>query len=190
MDMGTKRSQRLLDSRTEGATALDDLVPLVYDELRRLARGRLRRERPDHTLTTTGLVHEAYLKLVDVKRVQWQDRVHVLAMASKVMRRVLVDHARGHNAAKQGGGGRRVDLDEAAAVPCPWADHFLALHDALDRLELIDPRQRQILEFRYFGGLTLEETADVLGVSLTTVKRDLRFARAWLALELDGDPEV
>ena len=186
--MGSDVTQLLLDSRAGGREVLDQLVPQLYEELRRLAHDRLRRERPGHTLTTTALVHEAYLKLVDVKRVQWQDRAHFLAMASRVMRRVLVDYARRRQAAKRGGGRRRVDLDEAQLIPDAYAERILELHVALTRLEAVNPRQREILEQRYFGGLTLEDTAEVLDVSLTTVKRDLRFARAWLALELSAEP--
>jgi RNA polymerase sigma factor (TIGR02999 family) len=170
--MGTDVTRRLLESRLAGQEALDEPVPLIYEELRRLARDRMRRERPDHTLTTTALVHEAYLKLVDVNRVEWQDRAHFFAMASRVMRRVLVDYARRWKAAKRGGG-QRVELDEARLVPDAYAEQVLELHDALDRLEDMHPRQREIVEQRYFGGPTLEETGAVLGVSLTTVKREL-----------------
>jgi RNA polymerase sigma factor (TIGR02999 family) len=188
--MASDVTQLLLDARDGGRESLDELVPRVYEELKRLARDRLRRERPDHTLTTTALVHEAYLKLVDVNRVRWQDRAHFLAMASRVMRRVLVEYARRRKAGKRGGGRRRVELDEARLIPDSYAERVLELHEALIRLEDINPRQREILEQRYFGGLTLEETAEALGVSLTTVKRDLRFARAWLSMELGAEPTL
>lgn len=190
MDVGADVTQLLLESRTGGRETLDELVPHVYDQLKRLAQERLRSEHPDHTLSTTGLVHEAYLKLVDIERVRWQDRAHFLAMASRVMRRVLVDYARRRNAAKRGGGERPVELDEARLVPDAYAEQVLELHYALTRLEEINPRQREILEQRYFGGLTLEETAEAIDVSLTTVKRELRFAKAWLSMELGGEPSL
>lgn len=183
-------TQQLLDSRNVGRATLDELVPRVYDELKRLARDRLRHERPDHTLTTTALVHEAYLRLVDVNRVHWRDRAHFLAMASRVMRRVLVDYARSRGAAKRGGGQAAVELEEAQLIPDGYASQVLHLHEALLRLDEISPRQREILEQRYFGGLTLEETAEVVGLSVRTVKRDLRFAKAWLAMELGAEPAV
>ena len=170
--------------------ALDSVIPLVYDELRRLAHNRLRRERPGHTLNTTALVHEAYVKLVDVKEASFRDRAHFLAMASRAMRRILVDYARARNAAKRGGGAENVTLDEALKIPEDYAAAVSELDEALGRLEEFDPRQSQVIEHRYFGGLTLEETAEVLGVSLATVKRDLRFARAWLAKELGAEAEV
>lgn len=167
-------------------TALDQLMPLVYDRLRRLAHDRLRDERHGRSLNTTALVHDAYLKLVDLRRARFRDRAHFLAMASRVMRRLLVDHARARRAAKRGGGAEPLEL-EGLEISDERADALTDLDEALERLATVDTRRSQILEQRYFGGLSLEETAEVLGVSLATVKRDLRFARAWLAAELRGE---
>jgi len=162
--------------------ALNRLVPLMYEELRRLAHHRLRREHG--TLNTTALVHDAYLKLIDVRQARFRDRGHFLSMASRVMRRLLVDQARARCAAKRGSGEPRVEFDEGLLVSEPQAEALADLDEALTRLEAIDPRQGEIVEQRYFGGLTLEETAEALGVSLATVKRELRFAHAWLAADL------
>ena len=165
--------------------ALDELVPLLYEKLRRLAHERLRMERPDHTLNTTGLVHEAYIKLVDIRETNWKDRAHFMAAASRVMRHILVDFARRRKAAKRGGDRVRVELDEEALLLSdPYAEAIEGLDEALQRLEALSPRKAQILEQRYFGGLKLEECAEALGVSLATVKNDLKMARAWLAREL------
>ena len=164
--------------------ALNRLVPLVYNELRELAHRRLRREAANRSLNTTGLVHDAYLKLMDVRHSEFRDRTHFLAMASRVMRRLLVDQARARRAAKRGGGAEAVELDETLWVSEPQADALTELDEALRRLEALDPRQGQVVEQRYFGGLSLEEIAEALDVSLATVKRDLRFAHAWLAAEL------
>jgi RNA polymerase sigma factor (TIGR02999 family) len=176
---------RLLREWSQGdKEALNQLVPLMYAELRQLAHQRLRREQAHRSLNTTGLVHDAYLKLIDVRHAQFRDRAHFLAMASRVMRRLLVDQARARRAAKRGGGADVAMLDEALWVSDPQADALTELDEALQRLEALDPRQGQIVEQRYFGGLSLEETADAIGVSLATVKRELRFAHAWLAAEL------
>ena len=176
---------RLLRQWSQGdQDALNQLVPLMYAELRQLAHHRLRGERANPSLNTTGLVHDAYLKLVDVRQAQFRDRAHFLSMASRVMRRLLIDQARARRAAKRGGGAEVVELDEALWLSEPQADLLSALDEALTRLETLDPRQSQIVEHRYFGGLSLEETAHALGVSLATVKRELRFAHAWLAAEL------
>lgn len=176
---------RLLRQWSDGdEEALNRLVPLVYAELRRLAHQRLRREHSNRSLNTTGLVHDAYLKLVDVRSARFRDRAHFLAMASRVMRRLLVDQARARRAAKRGGAAETIELDETLSVSEPQADALADLDDALQRLEAIDPRQGRIVEQRYFGGLSLEETAEDLGVSLATVKRELRFAHAWLSAEL------
>jgi RNA polymerase sigma factor (TIGR02999 family) len=164
--------------------ALSRLVPLVYAELRRLAHHRLRREPANGSLNTTALVHDAYLKLVDVRHTQFRDRAHFLAMASRVMRRLLVDQARARRAAKRGGVAEAVEWQEELCVSEPQAAVLEELDDALRRLEAIDPRQGEIVEQRYFGGLSLEETAEAVGVSLATVKRELRFAHAWLAAQL------
>ena len=166
--------------------ALDRLIPLLYDQLRRLAHDRLRGEDANAVVDTTALVHDAYLKLVNVRHATFRDRAHFLAMASRLMRRLLVDYARARKASKRGGGALLVELDEAHGVGETRARAIMELDDALTRLEVVDRRQSQILEQRYFGGLSLEETAEVVGVSLATVKRELRFARAWLALELGG----
>jgi RNA polymerase sigma factor (TIGR02999 family) len=176
---------RLLRRWSEGdADAFDRLVPIVYDRLRDLARQRLRGA-PGATLDTTGLVHEVYLKLADAPQVTIRDRSHFLTLASRVMRNLLTDHARARRAAKRGGGEEVLGLvEEAAWMPDDDLDAVTALDDALRRLEALDARQSRILEQRYFGGLSLEETADALGVSLATVKRELRSARAWLAAEM------
>lgn len=166
--------------------ALKQLVPLVYPELRRLAHQRLRREHALRSLNTTGLVHEAYLKLVDLRHARFRDRAHFLAMASRLMRRLLVDQARARRAAKRGGGVEPDQWDESFQVSEPQADALADLDEALQRLEAIDPRQGKIVEQRYFGGLSLEEIAEAQGISLATVKREVRFAHAWLAAELRG----
>ena len=163
--------------------ALDKLTPLIYSQLRRMAHARLRDERPDHTLNTTALVHEAYIKLIDINQVQWKDRAHFLAMASRLMRRVLVDYARKRRTEKRGGDQERVNFDEALFMPTGKSETVLDLDDALKRLEQLSPRQSEVIEHRYFGGLTAEESAEVLGISRATVERDLRSARAWLARE-------
>ncbi len=168
-------------------TALDRMVPAVYDQLRQLAHDRLRDERSDHTLNSTALVHEAYLRLVDLREARFRDRAHFLAMASRVMRRVLVDYARARRAQKRGTGAVPVPLEQAQLVPQPVLGMVEDLDEALQRLEAMDERAARIVEHRYFGGLTLEETGEVLGVSLSTVKADLRFARAWLAQELSDE---
>ena len=165
--------------------AFDRLVSLVYDQLRQMAHRRLRAERADHTLNTTGLVHEAYLELVDVDHAHWEDRAHFFAAASRVMRHLLVDYARARKAYKRGGDRVQVALDdEALRLSDEYADAIEDLDEALSRLDKLSPRQSQLLEQRYFSGLTLKECARVLGISLTTVKEDLHLARAWLAREL------
>ena len=167
------------------AEALDQLFPLMYDRMRQLAHQRLRNE-PDGSLNTTALVHEAYLKLVDSHRATLRDRGHFLGLASRVMRHLLVDHARARRAAKRGLGESPVSLEDAAWLADDKVDTIAELDEALQRLEAIDQRRTRILEQRYFGGLTLEETAEALGVSLATVKRELRSA-LWLALELQRE---
>jgi RNA polymerase sigma factor (TIGR02999 family) len=163
--------------------ALNQLTPIVYDELRRLARGYLRRERRDHSLQTTALVNEAYLRLVDHTRMEWQNRAHFFAVSAQVMRRILVDHARRRNI-KRGRGLHRVSLDEATVVGRERPTDLVALDDALTLLAERDARKAQIVEMRFFGGLTVEESAEVLGVSPVTVMRDWRTAKAWLYREL------
>jgi RNA polymerase sigma factor (TIGR02999 family) len=164
--------------------AFDRLLPIVYDRLRQLARQRLRGEAGSQSLNTTGLVHEAYIKLVESPHASVRDRGQFLAFASRVMRNLLVDHARARKAGKRGGGSTPLPLDEAVWVSDERLEALADLHEALERLERLDPRQSQILEQRYFGGLSLEETAEATGLSLATVKRELRFARAWISREL------
>jgi len=172
------------------AAALDRLFPLVYDGLRRLAARSLQRERAGHTLQATALVNEAYLKLVDQRRVQWQERAQFFAVAARIMRRILVDHARRHAAAKRGGGATRLLLEDSGrAADEPAEVDLLALEGALERLEAIDERQSHVVELRFFGGLTVEETASALAVSTATIKNDWRMARAWLYAELAGRPD-
>ena len=172
---------RLLIAYGEGRQeAFDQLFPVVYDHLKRLAHNRLRNERPGHTLGTTGLVHEAYLKLIQVNEVTYENRSHFFAMASRVMRRVLIDYAERRRAQKRGGGARHEELDEERLMPERFAEKLLDLNDALERMEQAYPRQAQTVAHHYFGGLTHEEIAEVLDVSTKTVQRDLRFARAWL----------
>jgi RNA polymerase sigma factor (TIGR02999 family) len=176
----------LLVAWTDGNEgALADLMEAVYAELRRLARGYLRRERPDHSLPPTALVHEAYLRLVDQRRVRWQNRAHFFAIAAHVMRRILVDHARAHAAIKRGAG-LQVPLDEAEHHATPPEIDLLALDGALDKLASLNHRQSRLVELRFFGGLTVEETAEVLGIAPVTVKRDWMLARTWLYRELRG----
>jgi RNA polymerase sigma factor (TIGR02999 family) len=178
---------RLLLEWSDGdQEALTRLMPLVYDELRSIARQYLRRERADHTLQPTAVAHEAYLRLVDQRRVRWRNRAHFFAVAAQLMRRILVDHARSHAAAKRGGGVRPLTLD-AGGEPSVMRDlDVLALDETLARLKALDPRQEQLLELRFFGGLSVEESAEVMGISTATVKREWRTAKAWLYRELGG----
>ena len=165
-------------------SALTQLVPLVFDELRRLAHRHMRSERDGHVLQTTALVNEVYVRLIDLSRVKWQDRGHFLAMASRLMRRVLIDFARASAATKRGGTTVFVSFDEAAVGPVgPGAD-LVALDDALQALAKVEPRRSQVVEMKFFGGLTIDETADALGVSPQTVLRDWRLAKVWLLREL------
>jgi RNA polymerase sigma-70 factor, ECF subfamily len=166
--------------------ALDRLTPIVYDELRRLARHYMRGERPGHSLQTTALVNEAYMRLIDYKSMQWQNRAHFFAVSSQLMRRILVDHARRRNL-KRGGGVQHVSLEETAIVGSDRTADLVALDDAMDALARIDPRKVQVVEMRFFGGLSVEETAEVLKVSSVTVMRDWSTARAWLYRELTGE---
>jgi RNA polymerase sigma factor (TIGR02999 family) len=170
------------------AGARDALLPLVYHELRRVARHHLRHERPGHTLQPTALVNEAYLKLVGLSRVKWQDRAHFFAVAARLMRRILVDHARGRAAAKRGGVRTAMTLDDAVAFSREPDLDVVALDAALARLAELDPRQERIVELRFFSGLEVDETARVLGISTATVKREWRTARAWLYRELRSGP--
>jgi RNA polymerase sigma factor (TIGR02999 family) len=173
-------TQMLLDWSNGDRGALDRLMPNVYNELRRLARSYLRRERPDHTLETAALVHEAYLRLIDQKRVSWQNRAHFFGVAAQSMRRILVDHARAHDAAKRGGGAYKIDIENAFQLPGQKNVDLVALDEALSRLEQLDGQQSRIVELRFFGGLSIEETAEAIGISPATVKRDWTMAKAWL----------
>jgi RNA polymerase sigma-70 factor, ECF subfamily len=173
-------SQLLADWSNGDQAALDKLLPLVNTELRQLARRYMRRENPGHTLQTSALLNEAYLRLIDQKTVRWQNRAHFFGIAAQLMRRILIDHARSHHYAKRGGGALRVSLDEAAAVTEARAAELLAVDEALEKLTAMDARKGRIVELRFFGGLSLEETAEVLGISSPTVQREWRAAKAWL----------
>jgi RNA polymerase sigma factor (TIGR02999 family) len=169
--------------------ALERLVPIVYAELRRLAAAQLRAERPDHTLQPTALVHETYLRLAEQRSVAWANRSHFFRIAARIMRRILVDHARRRRALKRGSDPLRLVISDAEPVdPVDRAPELVALDAALDSLERVDPQQARIVELRFFGGLTVEETADAAGVSTATVKREWRTARAWLRREMDLSP--
>ena len=165
-------------------SALGRLMPLVYDELHRLARRYMRQERPDHTLQATSLVNEAYLRLIDVNRVEWRDRAHFLAVAAQMMRRILVESARNRRRQKRGGGAVHLNLDEVQELPDSKEHDVVALSDALSGLATFDARMSQVVELRFFGGLTVAETADVLNISPETVMRDWKTAKAWLLREL------
>lgn len=179
----------LLKQWSEGdERARDKLIPLVYERLRELAHQRLRGAPGENSLNTTALVHEAYMRLVDAPRLDMPDRAHFLALASEVMRNLLVDRARARMAAKRGGGVTPLELNETLLVADDNLESVTDLDDALVRLEAVSPRQALLLQHRYFGGLSLEESAAAVGTSLATVKRELRSARAWLALELRGEP--
>ncbi len=168
--------------------AQERLIPLVYDELRQLADRYLRRERPDHTLQPTALVHEAYLRLVKQPEVRWQNRAHFFGIAAHVMRQILVNHAVSHRTAKRGGAASKVPLDDAAGLSQERDLDLLALDEALARLATLDPQQSRIVELRFFGGLTIDETADVLAISAATVKREWSTAKAWLHCEMTNAP--
>jgi RNA polymerase sigma-70 factor, ECF subfamily len=169
-------------------TALDQLIPLVHDELHQLARRHMAGERPGHTLQATALVNEAYLRLIEVKQVRWQNRAHFFAMASRVMRRILVDAARARGYQKRGGGAETVSLDEALLVSGEPRQDLIALDDALNALAAFDLRKSRVVEMRFFGGLSVEETAEALHLSTDTVMRDWRLAKVWLVRELSGEP--
>lgn len=177
-------TQLLLQGSNGDRAALDELLPVVYDQLRQLADGYLRRERSDHTLQPTALVHEAYLRLVDQKNVDWRNRAQFFGLAAQMMRRILVNYAHDRHAAKRGGHAPRLSLDEAVSFFEECDVDLVALDDALRGLEALDPAQNRIVELRFFGGLTIDETAEVLGVSASTVKREWSMAKAWLHREL------
>lgn len=185
MTSAPQELSQLLQAWSNGdQTALDRLMPIVYEELRQMARHYMGRQNPGHTLQTTALIHEAYLRLVNQKEARWQNRAHFFGVAAKAMRHILVDYARTRQAAKRGGEARRVSLDEAAVVAVDRAEELVALDLALQNLAAVDQRKCQVVELRYFGGLSVEETAEVLKVSEETVMRDWRLARTWLLREL------
>jgi RNA polymerase sigma-70 factor (ECF subfamily) len=185
-ELAVSEVSTLLRAWSDGdRNALERLTPIVYDELHRLARRYMKRERPGASLQTTALVNEAYMRLVDYERMQWQNRAHFFAVSAQLMRRILVDHARRHNL-KRGGGLQHVALEEAAVVGGGQDEDLVALDDAMNALARIDPRKVQVVEMRFFGGLNVEETAEVLKVSPVTVKRDWRGAKLWLYRELTG----
>ena len=177
-------TQLLVDWTGGNKAALDQLMPLVYKELRRLARHYLRKERHNHTLQSAALVNEAYVRLVDYSNLRWQDRAQFFGLAAQLMRRILIDHARKHHFAKRGGGARNVSLDEAAVLSEERASDLVALDDALRSLAEMDPRKSQVVELRFFGGLNIEETAEVLNISSMTVQREWRWAKAYLHREI------
>jgi len=177
-------TQLLIDWSNGDRAALDKLLPVVDQELRRLAHHYMSRERAGHTLQTTALVNEAFVRLVNRKSIQWQNRAHFFGIAAQLMRTILVDHARSHACAKRGGGGGKVELDEALVVSQQKASEVIALDEALKALALIDPQQSRIVELRFFGGLTVEEAAEVMHVSPATIKREWSTAKAWLYREL------
>jgi RNA polymerase sigma factor (TIGR02999 family) len=180
-------TQLLIDCSKGSQDAFKQLFPLVYEELRRLAHRYMTQERPGHTLQTTAVVHEAYLRLIDQKHVQWQNRAHFFAIASQMMRRILITHAQSHAYAKRGGGALKVSLDEAAVLSQERASDLIALDEALKALTAIDPRRSQVVELRFFGGLDNEEIAEVLKISPNTVTRDWNVAKAWLHREMSKE---
>ena len=182
----TNVTQLLLDWRSGKLEALDYLMPFVYDELRRLAAHYMRKERREHTLQPTALVNEAYIRLVDMK-VSWQDRTHFFAVAARLMRRLLVDHARAHQREKRKSEGPTISLDEGIEVSFEPDSKLLAVDEALTKLAEFDRRKSELLELRFFGGLSNEEVAEALGISRATVQRELRLAKAWLSRELQQD---
>jgi len=179
-----KITKLLIDWNRGRAGALEDLLPLVYGELRRIAAQRLRHERPDHTLQPTALVHEAYIRLVDQRRVRWQNRAHFYGIAAQIMRRILVDRARARGADKRGAGWQRISLAGDKTPAAARDVDVLAIDHALRRLAALDPQQERIVELRYFGGLTIEEAAEVIGISTATLKREWAIAKAWLRAHL------
>ena len=179
-------TQLLAQWRAGNQSALDDLYPLVYDELHRLARRYMSRERKGHTLQTTALINEAYVRLVDQKNVPWANRSHFFAISAQIMRRILIDHARRHAYAKRGGGAQQVTLEEVAVISPSLGSELMRLDEALKSLAELDPRRSQVVELKYFGGLNNDEIAGVLKISKNTVIRDWNMARAWLHSQLAG----
>lgn len=182
----TEFTQLLVNWRNGDKTALDRMTPVVYDELRKLARFFLAAERPDHTLQPTALVHEAYVRLVDQHSVDWKNRAHFLGVASSMMRRILINHARDRQAAKREGFANAIALEDALGVFTNPRIDLLELNQALHELTELDPQQGKVVELRYFGGLTIEETAEVMGISPATVKREWGTARLWLLQQMEG----
>ncbi len=180
-------TELLVDMRSGNEQAAADLIPLVYSELRRLAGSYMRRERPDHTLQATALVHEAFMKLFGSEPIEWENRAHFFAVAAQQMRRILVDHARAQQAARRGGQRVKLSLDQVNGLSEKRDEDLVDLDDALQRLNAFDPRAAQAVELRFFGGLTEEETAHVIGVSVKTVKRDWQAAKAWLLTQLSNE---
>jgi len=180
-------TQLLQQSARGDREALDQLLPLVYNELRQIADRYLRRERADHTLQATALVHEAYLRLVDQRETEWQNRAHFFGVAAQMMRRILVDYARAGQTAKRGSGGLKVSLDDVLEISEEQMDGMVALDEALTALEKLDPQKSRIVELRFFGGLSIEETAQAMGLGTATVIRQWRMAKAWLYKEVTGD---
>src|SRR6266478_7852378 len=188
MNKPSASPQRVTELLAHGShgddVALAELTPLVYEELRRLAHRHMGGERPDHTLQTTALVNEAYLRLADQTHPRWQNRAHFFAVAARVMREILVSYARSQRAEKRGGGALKIELDEAALVSPEESKEIVELHEALERLATLDSRKAQVVELKYFGGLNYDEMAEVLKISPVTVRRDWRLAKAWLYTEL------
>ena len=179
-------TQLLVNGRKGDKSALDAMTPVLYDELRRVARRLLAAERPDHTLQPTALVHEAYMRLVDQRAVDWQNRAHFLGIAATMMRRILINHARAYRAAKREGFANTLSLEDALGVFTNPRIDLLDLNQALQELTEMDPQQGKVVELRYFGGLTIEETAEVMGISPATVKREWGTARLWLSQQMEG----
>lgn len=177
-------TQLLAEWSNGNASALEKLTPLVYRDLHRLAQGYLRQERDGHTLQSTALVHEAYLRLVDQRGTKWQNRAHFFGVSAQLIRRILVDYARAHKAGKRGGTAPKLAIEEAGQIAQPQDVDLVALDDALNELAVIDPQQARIVELRYFAGLTIEETSEVIHISPATIKRDWVVAKAWLKREL------
>jgi RNA polymerase sigma-70 factor (ECF subfamily) len=188
MSENSEITQMLLQLTDGNKDVVNRILPHIYDELRRLAGSYLRRERSDHTLQPTALVHEAYMKLIDQNRVKWQNRAHFFGIAAQVMRRILMDHARKHTAEKRGGDAEVLPIEEEILVVShDRSAELVALDDALDELARVDPEKAKIVELRYFGGLSIEETAEVMGVSVPTVNRHWKMAKAWLYSELSNN---
>ena len=183
-------TQLLVSWSAGNQAALEELMPLVYSELRRLAAAYLRRERPDHTLQSTALVHEAFLRMVNQRDVEWRNRAHFYGIAAQMIRRILVDHARSHYAEKRGSHAVKLSLDEALAVPESTELDLLGLNDALEQLAQMDARQNRIVELRFFAGLSIEETAEVMQLSPATIKREWNSARAWLFREISRNRAI